>query len=44
MYIKNKQLTIKDRLLSNENIFLSIYMVNSYIQNKELLNKEDASF
>ena len=35
------QATIRDRLLSDENIFLSIYLVNSYIQNKELLSLSD---
>lgn len=33
--------TIRDRLLSDENIFLAIYLVNSYIQNKELLSLSD---
>lgn len=28
---------IRDRLLSDENIFLAIYLVNSYVQTKELL-------
>ena len=32
---------IRKRLLSDENIFLSIYLVESYVQNTELLNKED---
>lgn len=33
--------TLRDRLLSDENIYLSIYLANSYIQNKELLSDED---
>lgn len=33
--------TLKERVLSNKNIFLSIYLVDSYIQNKELLSPED---
>lgn len=32
---------LKKRLMSNENIFLSIYLVNSYVFNKELLSPED---
>lgn len=36
--MSNPQTTIRDRLLSDENIFLAIYLVNSYIQNKELLS------
>ena len=32
---------IVDRVLSDENIFLSIFTVESYIQNKELLNEQD---
>lgn len=32
---------LKKRLLSDENIFLSIHLLNSYIQNKELLSPED---
>lgn len=32
---------LRKRLLSNENIFLAIYLVDSYIQNKELLSEED---
>ena len=31
----------RDRLLSEENIFQAIYTVNSYIQNRELLDRED---
>lgn len=34
---------LKDRLLSEENIFLAIYTINSYIQNRELLNQEDVN-
>ena len=30
-----------DRLLSKKNIFLSIYLVDSYIENKELLDFKD---
>ena len=33
--------TIRERLLSNENIYLSIYLAHSYVQNKELLRDED---
>lgn len=32
---------LKKRLLSDENIFLSIHLVGSYIQNKELLSPEE---
>ena len=32
---------LKDRLLSEENIFLAIYTVDSYIQNRDLLDRED---
>lgn len=39
--MNDKQTTIRDRLLSDENIFLAIYLVNSYIQNKELLSLSD---
>lgn len=37
----NPRATIRDRLLSNENIFLAIYLVNSYIQDKDLLSLPD---
>jgi len=33
--------TIRERLLSDENIYLSIYLAHSYVQNKELLRDED---
>lgn len=33
--------SLRERLLSSENIYHSIYLANSYIQNKELLSKED---
>lgn len=33
--------SIKERVLSDENIFLAVYLANSYIQNVELLSKED---
>lgn len=33
--------SLKDRLLSDENIFLSIHLVGSYIQNKELLTPKE---
>lgn len=33
--------SLRDRLLSNENIYLSVYMANSYVQNRELLSGED---
>lgn len=39
--MNNQQTAIRDRLLSNENIFLAIYLVNSYIQNKELFSLLD---
>ena len=32
---------LRKRLCSKENIFLAIYTVNSYIQEKDLLDKED---
>lgn len=32
---------LRDRLLSDQNIFHAIYYVDSYIQNKELLSEED---
>lgn len=32
---------LKKRLMSDENIFLSIHLLSSYIQNKELLSPED---
>ncbi|MEG0900404.1 MAG: hypothetical protein RSF40_11940, partial [Oscillospiraceae bacterium] len=32
---------LKERLMSDENIFLSIHLVGSYIQNKELLSPEE---
>lgn len=33
--------TLKERLLSSANIFLAIYMVDSYVLNQELLNCKD---
>lgn len=39
--MNNQETTIRDQLLSNENIFLAIYLVNSCIQNKELLSLPD---
>lgn len=33
--------SIKERLLSDENIFLSIYLIDSYIENKELLSIDE---
>ena len=33
--------TVKDKVLSDENIYLAIYLVDSYIQNKELLLPEE---
>lgn len=39
--MKKKVNDVKDRVLSDENIFLSIYLSNSYILNKELLTWED---
>ncbi|AVQ40529.1 hypothetical protein C7M56_18380 [Clostridium botulinum] len=32
---------LRERLLSDKNIFLSIYLVDSYIQNKELLSQKE---
>lgn len=34
-------MSLRDRLLSDENIFLAIYTVDSYIQNKDLLDQDD---
>lgn len=34
-------MTLRDRLLDEKNIFQAIYTVDSYIQNKDLLEKED---
>lgn len=34
-------MSLRDRLLSDENIFLAIYTVDSYIQERELLDSED---
>lgn len=39
--MKNQKTTIRDQLLSNENIFLAIYLVHSYIDEKELLSLSD---
>lgn len=36
-----KDLPIKEKLLSEKNIYLALYSVESYISNKELLNKGD---
>ena len=33
--------SLRERLLSSENIYHSIYLANSYIQNKELLSRKD---
>jgi hypothetical protein len=33
--------SLRDRVLSDENIYLAIYSVNSYIFNKELLSEDD---
>ncbi len=35
-------MNLRERLLSEKNIFQAIYTVDSYIQNKDLLDKEDA--
>lgn len=35
------KMSIKERTLSNENIFLAISLVHSYIQEVGLLSKED---
>ena len=33
--------SLRERLLSSENIYHSIYLANSYVQNKELLSRKD---
>lgn len=39
--MSEQKLKIRDQLLSEKNIFLAIYLVNSYIQNRDLLSKDD---
>ena len=39
--LKHNDLNIKDRLFSEQNIYLALYSVDSYISNKELLSKRD---
>lgn len=39
--MKHNELKIYERLFSKQNIFLALYSVDSYISNRELLNKKD---
>lgn len=39
--MSSQKTTIRDQIISNENIFLAIHMVNSYIHDKELLSLPD---
>lgn len=39
--MKHNELSIYNRLFSEQNIYMALYSVESYISNKELLNKED---
>lgn len=39
--MKHNELSIYERLFSKQNIYLALYSVESYISNKELLNKKD---
>lgn len=39
--MKQNELSIRKRLFSKQNIYLALYSVESYISNKELLNKGD---
>lgn len=42
-YLKMKQneLSIRKRLFCKQNIYLALYSVESYISNRELMDKED---
>lgn len=39
--MKQNELSIRKRLFSKQNIYLALYSVESYISNRELLDKED---
>lgn len=39
--MKHNELGIRDRLFSKQNIYLALYSVDSYISNRELLDKKD---
>lgn len=39
--MKQNELRIRDRLFSKQNIYLALYSVESYISNRELLDRED---
>ena len=39
--MKHNELSIRKRLFSKQNIYLALYSVESYISNRELLDKED---
>lgn len=39
--MKQNEVSIRERLFSKQNIYLALYSVESYISNRELLNKED---
>lgn len=39
--MKHNELGIRERLFSKQNIYLALYSVDSYISNRELLDKED---
>ncbi len=39
--MKQNELSIRERLFSRQNIYLALYSVESYISNRELLDKED---
>lgn len=39
--MKQNELRIRERLFSKQNIYLALYSVESYISNRELLDKVD---
>lgn len=39
--MKHNDLSIRNKLFSKQNIYLALYSVDSYISNRELLDKED---
>ena len=39
--MKQNELSVRERLFSKQNIYLALYSVESYISNRELLDKED---
>ena len=39
--MKQNELSIRKRLFSKQNIYLALYSVESYISNRELLDKRD---